>query len=78
MKITKNEKEKGITLMALVVTIILVLILAGISIAMLSGENGILKQSMQAKEETEYGQIQEEVSMDLYGGTNRPLQCQLL
>ena len=46
------RKREGITLISLVVVIILILILAGISIAMLSGENGILKQSIQAKEET--------------------------
>ena len=56
-------KDKGITLIALVLTIIILLILASISIGMLAGENGILKQATQAKEETEYGQIQEEVSM---------------
>ncbi len=38
-------KNKGITLIALVITIILLLILAGITIAMLTGENGILRKS---------------------------------
>ena len=49
MKKTKKESikinkkiEKGITLISLVVTIIVLLILAGVSIAMLTGENGIL------------------------------------
>ena len=39
-----NQKEntKGITLIALVITIIILLILAGVSIAMLTGNNGIL------------------------------------
>ena len=43
----KNRKmqEKGITLIALVVTIIVLLILAGISIAMLTGQNGILNRA---------------------------------
>ena len=36
------KRDKGITLIALVVTIIVLLILAGISISMLTGQNGIL------------------------------------
>ena len=47
------KKQKGITLIALVITIIVLLILAGISIAMLTGENGILTQAQKAKNETE-------------------------
>ena len=54
------KKEKGITLIALVVTIIVLLILAGVSIAMLTGENGILTQAQNAKEETEEARIEEE------------------
>lgn len=44
-----NRKNSGITLIALVVSIIVLLILAGISISMLSGENGILKRAINAK-----------------------------
>ena len=47
------RKQKGITLIALVITIIVLLILAGVSITMLTGENGILTQAKKAKEETE-------------------------
>lgn len=47
------NKNKGITLIALVITVIVLLILAGVSIAMLTGENGILNQAKKAKEETE-------------------------
>lgn len=46
------KNNSGITLIALVVTIIVLLILAGVSIAMLTGENGILKQARTSKEET--------------------------
>lgn len=49
MKLFKNE---GITLIALVITVIVLLILAGVSIAMLTGENGILRQAEKAKNET--------------------------
>ncbi len=47
---TKNIK--GITLVALVVTIVVLLILAGVTIMMLFGENGIIKKAEKAKEET--------------------------
>ena len=58
----KNSKKsnKGITLIALVVTIIVLLLLAGISIQMLTGDNGILNRATQAKEETVAGEVQEE------------------
>ena len=52
----KKIDENGITLIALVVTIIVLLILAGISISMLTGENGIIKMAMQAKEKTSTSQ----------------------
>ena len=44
--------NKGITLIALVITIIVLLILAGVSIAMLTGQNGILTQANTAKTDT--------------------------
>ena len=47
------KSTKGITLISLVVTIIILLILAGISIGMLSGDNGILKQAGNAKTQTD-------------------------
>lgn len=52
--ITNNirRKNNGITLIALVITIIILLILAGVSIAMLTGNNGILTQAKNAKENT--------------------------
>lgn len=46
------DKKKGITLIALVVTIVIVLILAGITIAMVKGDNGILTNTKYAKEQT--------------------------
>ena len=52
-KIIENRKQvHGITLIALVITIIVLLILAGVSIAMLTGDNGILTQANNAKEAT--------------------------
>ena len=55
----KNKKEKGITLVALVVTIVVLLILAGISISMLGGENGIITKAQEAKEENRGGTVEE-------------------
>lgn len=56
-------KDKGITLIALVITIIVLLILAGISIAMLTGENGILNKATTAKENTVAADEKEKVSL---------------
>lgn len=47
------KKQQGITLVALVITIIVLLILAGITIGTLSGDNGILNNTGKAKEDTE-------------------------
>lgn len=56
----ENKKQtKGITLIALVITIIVLLILAGVSIAMLTGSNGILTQAQNAKEETRGASVEE-------------------
>ena len=60
------KKTKGITLIALVITIIVLLILAGVSIAMLTGENGILSQAQKAKNETENAQKEEEDVLNSY------------
>ena len=57
-----NEKN-GITLIALVITIIVLLILAGVSIAMLTGENGILTQAQNAKNQTEEAEIKERIKL---------------
>ena len=57
------KSEKGITLIALVITIIVLLILAGISIAMLTGDNGILNKVTTAKEETIKAQYEEELNL---------------
>ena len=53
------KNKKGITLISLVVTIIILLILAGISIGMLSGDNSILKQAGNAKSQTDIAEEKE-------------------
>ena len=59
MKRNKKRKNSGITLIALVITIIVLLILAGVSVAMLTGENGILTQAQNAKNRTEEAKVNE-------------------
>ena len=58
-----RKKEKGITLIALVITIVVLLILAGVTIAALSGDNGILTRAKEAKEKTEQAQKEEEKTL---------------
>ena len=65
-------KEKGITLIALVITIIVLLILAGVSISMLTGDNGILTQAQRAKEMTEAASEEEYIQLLVIGyNTNK-------
>lgn len=63
MKKTKTLKERGITLIALVITIIVLLILAGVSIAMLTGQNGILTQANNAKIKNDQSSLNEEIGL---------------
>ena len=59
----QKNKQNGITLIALVVTIIVLIILAGVSIAMLVGENGIITQAQRAAQETEQAKRDEEAGL---------------
>ena len=60
-----KNKEKGITLVALVITIVILLILAGVAIAALTGDNGLFSRAQQAKEETIKSQLKEEITMSI-------------
>ena len=62
-----NMKEKGITLIALVITIIVLLILAGVTIATLTGDNGILTKATEAKDKTEESEEEEKVKLSVAG-----------
>ena len=68
---TKKEKNKdmnkGITLIALVITIIVLLILAGVSIATLTGQNGILTRANDAKEQTGIAEEKEAINLAYSG-----------
>ena len=57
------KREKGITLIALVVTIVVLIILAAVSISMLTGENGIITQAQNAKDATEQARVEELVDL---------------
>ena len=60
----KVKTNKGITLIALVITIIVLLILAGVTIAMLTGNNGILKKVKEAKEKTKQAEQEETYALE--------------
>ena len=58
---------KGITLVALVVTIIILLILAGVSINLLTGQNGLINRAKDSKIQTEIASIKEQIQIDIIG-----------
>ena len=62
-----QKNSKGITLIALVITIILLLILAGVAIATLTGDNGILNQAGRAKDKTTEAESIERVQVEVAG-----------
>ena len=75
------RKQKGITLIALVITIIVLIILAGVSINLVLGENGIVSKAKKAKENTELAKVEEETRLnelakqieeETSGGTTNP------
>ena len=70
------NNQKGITLVALIITIIVMLILAGVSISLVVGENGVLTQAENAGTQTEEAEAEQAVSlafadlmMQYYGAT---------
>ena len=66
-KLKKNEK--GITLVALIVTIVVLLILAGITIVYVFGENGVFKLAQEAKDKTEQAKNDEQNYFNNLGNT---------
>ena len=64
----RNKRNaRGITLIALVITIIVLLILAGVTIAALSGDNGILKRATEAKKGTNQSTVEEITKLSING-----------
>ena len=70
-KTKETNIEQGITLIALVITIIVLLILAGVSIETLTGDNGILKQANQAKENNNSAAAREKVEVEALGSIDK-------
>ena len=65
MKIKKLKEKQGITLIALIVTIIVLLILAGVSVLTLAGDNGVLTRTKSAKKAYEIAEIKEEIQLEI-------------
>ena len=63
MKQMKNKKERGITLIALVVTIIVLIILAGVSINLVFGNLGIVTKAKEAKRMQEQAELNEQIAL---------------
>lgn len=59
------NKQKGITLIALVVTIIVLIILAGISVNLILGENGIITKAQEARRVQEIAEIKSDIQLDI-------------
>ena len=59
----KKENQKGVTLIALIVTIVVLLILAGVSVAILTGENGLLAQANESDFKTKLGTLDEQLKL---------------
>ena len=67
MNRSKIKTNKGITLIALVITIIVLLILAGVTIAMITGDNGIITKAKEAKQKTTEAGAKEKVQTEVAG-----------
>ena len=68
-----KKNTRGITLIALVITIIVLLILAGVTIAALSGDNGILKRAAESKTKTEKEDALEQLKLSIMTATTEGL-----
>mgnify|MGYP004601027187 FL=1 len=62
----KIQKERGITLVALIITVIILLILAGATLNLVIGENGLIKRTKEAKEASNTAQLKEETQFQEY------------
>lgn len=67
----KLKREKGITLIALAITIVVLIILAGITIGAITGDNGIINQTKNAKDDTQYAQWEEKIDVAIIDAENK-------
>ena len=65
----KTKEKRGITLLALIITIIVLLILAGVSINVLVGDNGIISNAQTASVKTKFAKYNEELGMNAMDDT---------
>ena len=59
------EQRKGITLVALVITIIVLIILAGVSINLILGDNGIITKAQEVKTAQEIAEIASQIQLEI-------------
>ena len=59
------KEQKGVTLIALVITIIVLLILAGVSIAMLTGDNGLLTKAKTSQTKSNVAEAADRANMEM-------------
>ena len=74
IKFNRLKKSNGITLIALVVTIIVLIILAGVSINLILGDNGIITKAQEAKQVQEKAEIKSEIQLELMAKEAEVLQ----
>jgi len=67
----KMKNMKGITLISLVVTIVVLLLLAAITINVTIGEDGIITQAVEARKTMEKAEAKERIQIEAIGGFNR-------
>ena len=65
IKLINKKQSKGITLIALVITIIVLLILAGVTINTLFGNENILEKASEAREEDAHGNVKDQIQLEL-------------
>ena len=70
MKDLKNNRQKGITLIALVVTIVVLIILATVSIITVFGDNGIISRAEESKSQTKEAMKKEEITLAVAASYN--------
>ena len=59
------KKQNGITLISLIITIIIMLILAGVALSMVMGDGSVIEQANTATEKTRLAEVKEEISLAL-------------
>ena len=65
------DKQHGITLIALAITIAVLIILAGITIGAITGDNGIINQAQDAKDDTQYASWEEQIDVAIIDAENK-------